>query len=163
LRFEIEREIQADPSSPIELLGYRSQDEIASLMHRARFLVVPSVCFENFPQAIVESFACALPVLVSGHGAMPEIVVDAATGLHFQPANVRHLAEKATWAWNHPEKTEAMGRAARAEFELKYNSAAALRHLEAVYLAAQGHAPATPACLHSETPAFAGSQLGADT
>jgi glycosyltransferase involved in cell wall biosynthesis len=164
LREEIEREIQRDPSCRIEFLGYRSPDDVSSLMHRARFLIVPSVCFENFPQVIAESFACGLPAVVSGHGAMSEIVADGATGLHFQPANVQDLAQKAAWAFTHPGETAAMGRAARAEFQLKYTSDAALRNLEAIYLAAlrRPAASAASASLPNKTPAFAASQTGAD-
>jgi glycosyltransferase involved in cell wall biosynthesis len=164
LREEIEREIQRDPSSRIEFVGYRSQSDICALMHRARFLIVPSVCFENFPQAVAESFACGLPALVAGHGAMAEIVADNTTGLHFQPANASDLAEKAAWAWTHPEEMAAMGRAARAEFERKYTPAAALRNLEAIYLAALRR-PTTavrPASLADETATFTASQTGAD-
>lgn len=102
-------------------------------MRHARFLVVPSICYENFPLVIAEAFACGLPVLASRLGACAEIVQHAVTGLHFTPADAGDLAEKVAWAWTHPRELADMGSCARTEYEAKYNAATALRHLEAVY------------------------------
>ena len=122
-----------DFPASVEWLGAVPHSQIAALLRHARFLVVPSLCFENFPLAIAEAFACGLPVIASRLGACAEIVADSATGLLFTPADARDLGEKVSWAWAHPREMLAMGVAARAEYEAKYNSTAALRHLESIY------------------------------
>jgi len=86
----------------------------------ARFLVLPSECYENFPLAVAEAYACGVPVIASRLGAMAEIVHDGITGLLVEPGSAEDLAVKVEWAWAHPAAMEEMGRTARAEFDAKY-------------------------------------------
>jgi glycosyltransferase involved in cell wall biosynthesis len=101
-------------------LGYRPLQEIMTRMRSARFLLMPSVCYENSPRTIVEAFSCGLPVIASRLGALADIVADGVTGLLFNPGDARDLSEKITWADSHPEEMRRMGQAARAEYEAKY-------------------------------------------
>ena len=126
----------AHAARAVQWLGALPQSEIFALMRGARFLIVPSICFENFPLAIAEAFASELPVLGSSLGAIAEIVADGNTGLHFKPNDPRDLAAKVDWAWTHPSEMAAMGHRARAAFEEKYSAASALAHLESIYEAA---------------------------
>lgn len=101
-------------------LGFRTLDDIMSRMAAARFLVLPSICYENSPRTIVEAFASGLPVIASRLGALIDIVQDGVTGLLFEPGNAADLAEKLAWAQSHPAQMARMGQAARAEYEAKY-------------------------------------------
>jgi glycosyltransferase involved in cell wall biosynthesis len=49
---------------------------------------MPSVCYENAPLAVLESFASGRPALVSGHGGLVELVEPGITGLHAPPGDV---------------------------------------------------------------------------
>ena len=104
----------------VEYLGALSRDEVQSLMLEAAFLVYPSVCYENFPLSIVEALACGLPAIVSGIGAMAEIIDDGRTGLHFRAGDPEDLATKIEWMADHPMEMKRMSREARAEYLLKY-------------------------------------------
>mgnify|MGYP000656046149 CR=1 FL=1 len=119
---EVEDFIEKEGLSYVEILGHRPRDEVFRLMKEAGVLVFPSECYENFPMAIAEAFACGLPVLASRLGAMEEIVEDGRTGLLFEPGNAEDLAEKVAWAWEHPKELEEMGREARREYEAKYTA-----------------------------------------
>lgn len=101
-------------------LGFRSLEEIMTRMSVARFLVLPSICYENSPRTIVEAFSCGLPVIASRLGALPDIVRDGVTGLLFNPGDPADLAEKIAWAAAHPGQMTRMGQAARAEYEAEY-------------------------------------------
>jgi len=129
----------------VELLGPVAPRKIIELMHRARFLVVPSICFENFPLAVAEAFACGLPVIASRIGSLTEIITDGATGLHVLPGNAHDLAAKVAFAWEHPEILELLGRAARAEFEQKYQASSNYEMLMRVYETATGTSGKRPA------------------
>lgn len=101
-------------------LGFLPADKVRNEMHASAFLVLPSIGHEQMPMTVLEAFACGLPVIASRRGALAEIVQDGVTGLLIEPANASDLAEKIQWAQKHPASMEAMGRAARAEYEMKY-------------------------------------------
>jgi glycosyltransferase involved in cell wall biosynthesis len=113
--------------------GRLPRAETLAAMKNARFLVFPSEWYEGFPVTIAEAFACGVPVVASGLGAMQEIIADGATGLHFEPGNVQDLRQKAQWAWEHPAEMQAMGRRARQEFEQKYTAEQNILMLEQAY------------------------------
>jgi len=101
-------------------LGYLPLEDILQRMSRARFLVLPSICYENSPRTIVEAFSCGLPVIASRLGALADLVEDGVTGLLFKPGDAQDLARKIAWANAQPEAMERMGRAARIEYERHY-------------------------------------------
>jgi glycosyltransferase involved in cell wall biosynthesis len=92
----------------VRSLGFLSRNQIFGQMRNAAYLLMPSICYESFPLALVEAFACGLPVIASRTGAMAELVEDGETGLLFEPGSAEDLARKITWA------------AARAEHAGKY-------------------------------------------
>lgn len=104
----------------ITLAGKKDKKYVLGAINSSRFVVVPSVCYEGFPLAVVESFSCGKPVLCSRLGSMEEIVKDGETGLHFNPGNPQDLAIKAQWLIDNPEECLRMGRNAREEYLKKY-------------------------------------------
>jgi glycosyltransferase involved in cell wall biosynthesis len=108
--------------SGVRFLGQLPRGDVIEALKGARYLVLTSELYENFPMTIAEAFACGVPVICSRLGAMQEIVADGRTGLHFCPGDPDDLAAKVRWAWAHPEQMAAMGRAARAEYESKYTA-----------------------------------------
>lgn len=133
--------------SSVSFLGRLDHDETQRAIKDALFLVVPSECYENFPMTIVEAFASGTPVICSRLGAMQEVVRDHHTGLHFEPNNCDHLADKVAWAWAHPARMRAMGMAARKEYELKYTAEKNHTRLMEIYQqAAQKPAPSNYEC-----------------
>lgn len=112
----------ATASEWIQALGPVEHDDIIRLITGARFLVWPSEIYETFGMVAVEAFACGVPVIASRTGVAKEIVADQVNGLHFEAGNAHDLAQKVTWAWNHPNVMSEMGRNARQTFEEKYTA-----------------------------------------
>jgi glycosyltransferase involved in cell wall biosynthesis len=133
LRASLEAECAQQNLSGVHFSGWIEAQAALERIRAARFLIVPSTCYEGFPMAVAEAFACGVPVIASGHGSLPEIVHEACTGLLFKPGDAEDLAAKVAWAWSHLEEMAAMGRAARAEYATKYSAKAALGHLESAY------------------------------
>jgi glycosyltransferase involved in cell wall biosynthesis len=106
----------------VSFRGRLTRGETCQAIKGAGFLVLPSECYETFGLGMVEAFACGVPVICSRLGAMQEIVEDGRTGLHFRPGDPEDMAAKVEWAWTHQKEMEAMGRAARAEYEAKYTA-----------------------------------------
>ena len=114
-------------------LGSVPGEAVRQEMSHAAALVVPSICYENFPRTIAEAFACGTPVIASRIGAMAELVRDNKTGLLFEPGNPRDLADKVAWAQAHPEEMVAMGRNARAQYEAEFSAEVNYRRLMGIY------------------------------
>jgi glycosyltransferase involved in cell wall biosynthesis len=74
-------------------LGPYPRAEVAALMARADWIVVPSLWWENSPLVIEEARAAGRPVICSGIGGMAERVADGVDGLHVPPGDAAALAE----------------------------------------------------------------------
>jgi glycosyltransferase involved in cell wall biosynthesis len=134
LRCELEAICRKSDRGPsIEFLGRVSPGDARALVKKARFVVVPGVWYETFCMAIVESFACGVPVLASRLGAMGELVEDGCVGLKFSAGDAADVAAKVTWAWEHPNEMAIMGRRARQKYERYYAPDANYKRLMEIY------------------------------
>lgn len=97
----------------IEFLGYKSKEEVFELTMKASFVVCPSICYENLPFSVIESFLFSKPVVGSEIGGIPELVIDGTTGLLFEAGNAAHLCEKMNHLWRNEDIVAEMGKAAR--------------------------------------------------
>jgi len=122
----------------VEVLGWRTREEVLALMRNASFLLFPSEWYETFGMTIIEAFACGLPVIASRLGAMAEIIEDGRTGLLFEPGNPEDLAAKVEWLLSHPQELARMSKEARAEYEAKYTAERNYEMLMAIYHRALG-------------------------
>src|SRR5438067_6696762 len=113
--------------------GRLPSHETKAAVKNARFLILPSECYENFPMTIVEAFACGTPVICSRLGALEEIVKHEQTGLQFQAGSPEDLASKVSWAWCHRGRMAGMGKQARQEFERMYTAEKNYSVLMALY------------------------------
>lgn len=79
----------------IELRGrYQDGNGLAGLMSQVDAMVVPSLTYENSPNAILESFAYGLPVIASNQGGMAELVRHEESGLLFRAGDAAALARQ---------------------------------------------------------------------
>jgi glycosyltransferase involved in cell wall biosynthesis len=113
---------QLEGVSGAHLIGPLDGEGVRTEMCRALALVLPSICYENFPRTLVEAMGCGLPIIASRLGALPELVEEGVTGLLFEAGDGADLAEKMAWARNHPEAMRAMGETARARYEQLYSA-----------------------------------------
>jgi len=117
----------------LNLRGAMPMAEVLAQMRSATALVLPSICYENFPRTLVEAWACGLPVIASRLGAMAELVDEGATGLLFEAGNAASLAQTLRWADQHPDELAAMGRRAREHYTAHYTAERNLQQLMAIY------------------------------
>jgi glycosyltransferase involved in cell wall biosynthesis len=85
-------------SSTIEMLGFKSGDELNTLIKEASFIIVPSEWYENNPLTIIEAYANGKPVIGSNVGGISEIINDGDTGFLFDMGSVNDLSDKITKA-----------------------------------------------------------------
>lgn len=130
---ELEGLVKSRELSDVKMIGRQPHPQVLAALKGARFLVVPSNCYEAFSLALVEAFAVGVPVVASRLGAMAEIVDDGRTGLLFEPGNAVDLADKVNWLWSNAGQSEAMGGEARQEFEQKYTAEQGYQGLMTIY------------------------------
>lgn len=117
----------------VQFLGYVNQKTYEENMCGARFLIVPSQCYENFPRIIVEAFARGIPAIASNLGTLRELVEDQSTGLLFEPQDVRQLTEKIQRLFLDSALVTQLGRNAREVFQKKYGVRENYEHLVSIY------------------------------
>ncbi len=84
----------------VEFIPQMNGSVLKFFIRKCRFSVLPSMWYEVFPMAILESFACGKTVIASNIGGIPELVHDKRTGLLFEPGNVRDLTKKISFLWS---------------------------------------------------------------
>ncbi len=91
-----------------------SDAELADYYARATATVLPSLPgTELLGLVLLESMACATPVICTRVGGMPEVVVEGVTGFVVPPNDVAALREKLVHLLAHPDLAEKMGRLGR--------------------------------------------------
>jgi glycosyltransferase involved in cell wall biosynthesis len=74
-------------TSNVEFLGFQNNDTIAGVISHASALIMPSECYENLPQAILEAWSCGTPVIASRLGGLAELVLEGENGWLFTARN----------------------------------------------------------------------------
>jgi glycosyltransferase involved in cell wall biosynthesis len=103
LESEIKNKIQANKYLNIEMLGYKSGEELNGIIKNCSFVIVPSEWYENNPMTIVEGFSFGKPVIGSRVGGIPELIAEGATGFGFEMANATELMKVIQKANNLPD------------------------------------------------------------
>jgi len=86
----------------VSFLGFRPKEEIAQLMRRADFFVLPSL-YETQSCVIIESMASGLPVIATKTGGIPEILCNEC-GILVEPNNPVELAEAISYMMDNHKK-----------------------------------------------------------
>lgn len=107
----------------IEWMRRQPMREVLRVVGDAACLVMPSLWYETFGRAIVEAFSRGTPVIVSGLGAMAELVEDGVTGYHARPGDPDDLAAKVERMLSQPVERQRMRKAAREEYLRKFTAA----------------------------------------
>jgi glycosyltransferase involved in cell wall biosynthesis len=122
----------ADPR--IEWVGRQTHAEVLEIVGEALCLVLPSITYETFGRTIGEAFSRGTPVVVSGSGAMAELVDDGRTGYHAAPGDARDLTQKIGRMLGQPPDARARMRdAARQEYLRRFTAAPNYDRLIEIY------------------------------
>lgn len=122
MREVCEKFVSENNLNNVQLLGYKSGEELKQLYRDAAFLVIPSEWYENQPMTVIESFAYGKPMIGSNIGGIPEMIIDGETGLLFESGNEIDLRNKIVYLLSNPSFIENMGRKAREKAEKEYPS-----------------------------------------
>jgi glycosyltransferase involved in cell wall biosynthesis len=107
----------------VQFTGYLTGDSLKSAIQSSRAVIVPSICYENAPISILESFAFGKPVIGSRIGGIPEMIDDGVDGFLFESGNTEDLRDKFEYLLSMPlPQLKTMGQAARRKIEMRYTA-----------------------------------------
>lgn len=126
--------VDGDLPDNIELKGYLKGNELDTFITKAKFVVMPSRCYEGFPMAILEAAQHKKPTICPDHGGFTEIIGkgDNAIGLLFKPNDVDDLEKQITNFWNNSDNVKALGEKAYSKLLKNYSSEVIYRKWESL-------------------------------
>lgn len=131
--------VRARSPSNVQWLGFMGPNELDGLYLRSRIVVVPSRCYEGFPNVITQAMTFACPVVAARIGGMASIVEDNRTGLLFEAGNAKDLTSKLTFLYKNEDLCLKLGNEAQRIASLKYSAEKAYESLMNVYERAAQH------------------------
>ena len=116
-----------------------SDDALARLYGEAEVAIVPSL-YEGFSLPAIEAMSCAMPVVATTGGALPEVVgVSGETGLLVEPNNPEALVEAIGRLLDDPALRERLGANARERVMERFTWQVTARGTAACYEAILNH------------------------
>jgi glycosyltransferase involved in cell wall biosynthesis len=97
------------PIVGVTLAGQIAEASVTELLQSSLVSVVPSLWYENMPNALLESLACGTPVIASDLGSMHDLLHETGAGLLFRPGDPAALAAALQTLLSEP-RSDAMGR-----------------------------------------------------
>jgi len=114
--------------------GAQPRHKLLELVSCSRFVVVPSLAYENFPMSVLEALAAGTPVIVPDHGAFPRIASNNREGLLFSAGDAASLENVLRAAFAAPESVWMQWSVnARNRFLREYTEHANYTQLMAIY------------------------------
>lgn len=133
LAVSLKAQLKAGNCKNIEMCGFVREQAYEKVMQQASFIIVPSLCYENFPRIVAEAFAFGKSVIVSRLGSLAEIIEEGQTGLLFNPHDLKDLAAKVEWMISHAQERQRMQHQAREFFDKYYSADVNYHELKSIY------------------------------
>ena len=125
------KRVAAEPG--IEWLGAQVSEAVYALMRQAQVLLLPSICYDNFPRTLVEAYASSLPVMASDLGPLRDLVHNGRTGWLVPVGDAQAWASAITNVTARPADLRIMGREARRHYERELNPTSNYQRLMSIY------------------------------
>jgi|GEM_PF-906031 len=74
----------AQDNPRIHFMGRYNQSDLKDILQENDVMIFPTICYDNYPQALCEALASRVPVICSDFGGAAERVEPGVTGFHFK-------------------------------------------------------------------------------
>jgi len=131
--FATMKDLPASSTPNVTWRGHLPPEQVSAFYRQARMVLVPSVCYDTFPNVALEAMAAGKPVVGSRIGGIPEIVDEGRTGRLFNPGDAAELAATVRSLWDRPDLCSELGLGGRAKCLREYSPARYYERLMALY------------------------------
>ena len=108
------------------------QENVQNIINISDVVVLPST-YDALPGVICEASAYGKPVVASGVGGIPEIIIDGETGLLIPPGNYQILSDALIQLLSDEKGAQKMGLAGRKYMEDNFDLTQIVYRVEAIY------------------------------
>lgn len=133
LEVELMKQVKDSKLDNVEFLGFKTGEELENIIRKSKFVVIPSICYENCPMSVIEAMAYGKSVIGSNIGGIPELIQDEITGLIFKSGDKNDLASKINYLLNNPRICNEMGISGRKRAEDCYDKEIHYEKINEVY------------------------------
>ena len=117
----------------IKLLGFLNADQMKDTIRKCKFVIVPSIWYENCPYSVMETLAIGKPVIGANIGGIPELVKNEQSGLTYKYDNIDDLANKMETLFNNEELVTEYGTNAKKQANELYGKDIYYKNIMSIY------------------------------
>lgn len=117
----------------IKLLGFLNADQMKDTIRKCKFVIVPSIWYENCPYSVMETLAIGKPVIGANIGGIPELVKNEQSGLTYKYDNIDDLASKMETLFNNEELVTEYGVNAKKQANELYGKDIYYKNIMSIY------------------------------
>lgn len=115
----------------VKLLGFLNKEQMTEITRKCKFVVVPSIWYENCPYSILETLAIGKPVIGSNMGGIPELVIDNKNGFIY--STVEELTDKMNTLFEDKKLVEKFGKESKNLAKKNYDRGVYYKKIEKIY------------------------------
>lgn len=117
----------------ISLVGYLKQEQVRKYIRECKFVVVPSICYENCPYSIIETMEIGKPIIGSKIGGISELIQDGENGFLYKYNDVNSLADKMQKLFDNPNLVKKFSQKSKKLFEKNYTADIYYKNIIEIY------------------------------
>ncbi len=108
----------------VKLMGLLKQEEMKEQIKNCKFVVVPSIWYENCPYSIIEALIMSKPVVASKIGGIPELVKNNENGFTYEYDDIDTLKKIMEKLFKDEEIVKKLGENASKQARMEYSKQA---------------------------------------
>ena len=117
----------------VKLLGFLKQEDMMEYIRNCKFVIVPSIWYENCPYSILETLAIGKPVIGANIGGIPELVKNNQNGLIYKYDDIEDLTLKINILFNNKELVEKFSKNAKENVKKLYSKELYYENIISIY------------------------------
>ena len=117
----------------VKLLGFLNSDQMKETIRKCKFVIVPSIWYENCPYSVMETLAIGKPVIGANIGGIPELVKNEQSGLTYKYDDIDDLANKMETLFNNEDLVSKYGANAKKQANELYGKDIYYKNIMNIY------------------------------